>query len=514
MDFAAQLENLKRSASAASAPTAAQPDRNNRETGNGNSNRRNNEYYGPRVEKRQRHGQNNRGMSGGRPFHNDRDSNLRNAFATLPPYRPVALQSSPKACTYRKVPHVALLFITIDDLPYESIWRKWASAGAASTNMHVSVVCHAKFPKKVQSSWLKQRLLVDSPIITRGNEYQPPKYHTRVPNWGSIEITRAMLDLLNEGLKIGHSREEDPRFSANRYSIQQRKQTQTKNEHAVTPVDKFIFVSESCLPVTTLQEVRNALFGVDSDTNADPVVDPSKAAMTTPTTTHGNANSEHMNIVPMNPPLWDVSWVNGRDTPNNGYSRQLQFDKMHSAIPAEKRWKADQWMLLSRQHAGAVMNIDRHLPRDMPLWRTFKNTKASDELYFPTALALLQLLTPSGDTGTSVSTAGNKGENKSPESSTRRMDEQVAIRRITYADWSESAKNPVSFTEGVQDLKRVAELARKEGCLFARKFCLFQIVPGQDNEGKQTTGALSMEEWNSTIQEFSAASTEKTNSKD
>ena len=46
--------------------------------------------------------------------------------------------------------------------------------------------------------------------------------------------------------------------------------------------------------------------------------------------------------------------------------------------------------------------------------------------------------------------------------------EYIRRRRMTYADWSVSAKNPASFTS--REWKEVVEKARKEGCLFARKF--------------------------------------------
>ena len=163
-------------------------------------------------------------------------------------------------------------------------------------------------------------MLVHPPVMGRGRKYEPPQFHSRRPQWGSIEITRAMLDLVHEGLKIGvENKERDARFSINRYHV-------GKVDGDLPPVDKFIFVSETCLPVTTLKEVETALFGTTGD-------------------------------------LFDVSWVNGRNTPNNGYSRQLQFEKIDPVVPKACQWKADQWMALSRPHAVAIMDLDRHLPR-------------------------------------------------------------------------------------------------------------------------------------------------------
>lgn len=54
--------------------------------------------------------------------------------------------------------HLALLFLTIDDLPFEHIWRAWlaGAGGEGSGGMTVSVLCHAKYPDSVKSEWLKE----------------------------------------------------------------------------------------------------------------------------------------------------------------------------------------------------------------------------------------------------------------------------------------------------------------------------------------------------------------------
>ena len=65
------------------------------------------------------------------------------------------------------------------------------------------MVCHAKFPQRVESEWLRQRLLVHPPRLGRGNSFLDPEFLSRVPSWGSVEITRAMIDLLKDGMKIG-----------------------------------------------------------------------------------------------------------------------------------------------------------------------------------------------------------------------------------------------------------------------------------------------------------------------
>lgn len=399
MDFSSQLANLQKTASAAKSRGDSN-NNNDRERNNGPGNSpnrggggrynnqgppryhddrrrhhggrgrpRDNSYYGRSPP--HHHHQNKRQRVDG-PYRSPKWNNLKRAVDTLPKYQPPA--EAPPPCT-----HLCLLAITIDELPFEAIWREWAQR----QNITISLICHAKDPSRVRSEWLLQRLMTDPPRIGRGNDFAPPIYHTRRPKWGSIEITRAMLDLCYESCKVGTDGDmKDPRFSTNRFGF-----SNTEGE-ALPKVDKVLFISETCLPVASLTE-------------------------------------EHLNS--------PHSIVNSRDTPNNGFSRQLQFEKMHSLVPLKR--KADQWMMLSRAHVEAILNL---LPGNF--WECFADCNASDELYFPTSLALLGI-----------------------------DDEQLEKKRITYADWSMGPKNPATFATA-KELKTVVVEARKEGCLIARKF--------------------------------------------
>ena len=343
-----------------------------RQRGPDNNYRRNNRSSGGRQHeaKRQR-----RDVEG--PYRNPKWNELKRAVDSLRTYQPPA---ETKRCT-----HLCLLAITINELPFEAIWRDWA----ARQSVTVSLVCHAKEPHKVQSEWLKSRLLVEPPRMGRGNDFAPPTYRTRRPQWGSIEITLAMLDLCDESLKIGMDTDmKDPRFSTNRYCFQ----PASTLTGGLPQVDKVLFISETCLPIASL---------------TDDLLDS------------------------------PCSIVNSRDTPNNGFSRQLQFDKIHSLVP--HKFKADQWMMLSRSHLICIMT---ELPHNF--WECFRDCNASDEMYFPTALALLGIGTDDG------------------------AQQQLVKRRITYSDWSVGPKNPATFDD--KDLRRVVEEARKDRCLVARKF--------------------------------------------
>jgi len=408
MDFSSQLANLQKSASAAQqgGNNSTHPNRDNRgsPSRNGQGNRPN--FNSDRRRPPPRHGdnrrhnnnQNNQNNYYGReppnkrqrrdhvegPYRSPKWNNLKRAVDTLPKFQPKE-EATPSPCS-----HLCLLAITINELPLEAIWRDWAER----QNISISLICHAKEPNKVQSEWLKQRLLVNAPHAGRGNDFAAPTYHTRYPAWGSIEITRAMLDLSHESCKVGTDADmKDPRFSTNRYAIS------NKTDSTPLPkVDKVLFISETCLPIASLSEDMLSS---------------------------------------------SVSIVNARDTPNNGFSRQLQFEKIHSLVP--KKFKADQWMMLSRTHLDAILQM---LPPNF--WECFVDCNASDELYFPTALALLGIVV-ADDT------------------------DQIVVRkkRITYADWSMGPKNPATFE--ASDLKKVVAEARNEDCMVARKFGVIEL---------------------------------------
>lgn len=241
--------------------------------------------------------------------------------------------------------HIALLAICIDGLPYEHLWRAWAAAGAANDNAschtQVSLLVHAKKPRQVQSEFLKQRLLVHPPKLGRGNSYADPEYVTHRPNWGSVEITKAMLDLMREALVIGtpNDREKDARFSKQRYHMNNNSNkdggvgdgsfmTTSDATAPLPPVDKFIFLSETCVPVATLAETQQALFG-------------------SPDLYHATSSSPALEEPKITP--WHMSWVHGRNrntdgTPRNKYERD-QFGDIFRMVPGQYRWKADQWQV-------------------------------------------------------------------------------------------------------------------------------------------------------------------------
>lgn len=211
--------------------------------------------------------------------------------------------------------HVALLFITITDLPHEAIWRAFLEC--SDSNLIVSVLVHAKFPQRVRSQWLREHFL-------------PTKSHR--PDWGSVEITRAMIDLLQAGFEGGDRFVvKKPLIDTDEVKDSSREaDTESTNEISTLkflPPDKFIFVSETCLPLCSLNDVEASLY-TDNEKK---------------------------------------SWINAIYEPNNGYAKQLQWDKMGEAIPKSNIWKADQWIVLTRSHAKRILQIPERLG-GLSLW--------------------------------------------------------------------------------------------------------------------------------------------------
>jgi hypothetical protein len=102
-----------------------------------------------------------------------------------------------------------LLFMIIDLLPYEDVWKRWLSKfGGDKINGHVSTLFHAKFPQSVKSSFVREYLIKTD----------------LCPEWGSIEIVKAQIELLRAGI--------------------------TRTDAAF-----FVFVSESCLPMVSIHDL-------------------------------------------------------------------------------------------------------------------------------------------------------------------------------------------------------------------------------------------------------------------
>jgi hypothetical protein len=263
---------------------------------------------------------------------------------------------------------LALMFLIIDALPHEDIWRAWIDGGEAE-GIDVHVVIHAKNPDRVESDWVRSHMLRRS----------------HRPKWGSIELTRAMIDLIVAAL--GDKR-----------------------------VGRLLLASETCIPIAPLREVGFQLWREEK------------------------------------------SWIDFRTKPDNGYDRELKWGRVSAAVPLDKICKGDQWICLLRQHAEDILAFPRAAREE--LWPLMRDVVASDEIYIPTALNLLGEIRPGAD-----------------ESGVEAP--RVARRKLTWGDWSVSAKSPATFTS-FEPCREWPKAALEAGCLLARKFA---------------PGSVTLEEW-------------------
>ena len=118
--------------------------------------------------------------------------------------------------------HLCLLFIIIDDFPHEILWRLWLDT-INSESFYISIYIHAKFPHLIKSKWVRNRL-VSFRILAE---------------WGSLNLTKIMLSLLNEAIF------KEP------------------------TADLFCFLSESCVPLYNANETMNLIQNTSKILNID-----------------------------------------------------------------------------------------------------------------------------------------------------------------------------------------------------------------------------------------------------
>jgi hypothetical protein len=197
-------------------------------------------------------------------------------------------------------------------------------------------------------------------------------------------------------------------------------------------LNKFIFASESCLPIVPLDECMERFYEENNHNNHKT-----------------NKNS---------------SWMAAKNKANNGFAQQKQFEVVGSRIPMEFVWKADQWVMISRFHALEVVElIDRLKTQtrkeviESPLFDLFQGTNASDELFFPTVTTILghQFIEDS----TAITTTSEKEEKN-----------VIVKKRLTYVDWSDNGRSPKTFQPFDPITLAAMKKAREEQkTLFMRK---------------------------------------------
>ena len=201
--------------------------------------------------------------------------------------------------------HVAICATIVSTLPHEEIWKSWSSYHPKNKSTTASIHVHAKTKNAIRNNtWLRSKLI--------------PISHN--PNWNDYRIILAMLSLAQ-------------------YAIKQ----EPKTTH-------FMMVTESCIPVGTLDELTNII----------------------------HEKGEHCSFLD----AYDIHsprctrW----DEHNCFAIDSIPKDVIHKALPG--------WALFSRPHMEEILNLKNRL-NGGELYPLFKSVWAPEEVYFSTALALL-----------------------------------------------------------------------------------------------------------------------------
>jgi hypothetical protein len=312
---------------------------------------------------------------------------------------------------------LALLFIIIDNLPFESIWRRWIENND-ERNIQVQVLIHAKFPEKIQSNWVKTKLTKKS----------------FRPEWGSVEITRAMITLAEESL-----------LGCNTQSM------------------RMLYCSESCLPILPFNDCVRELWSSNTswlDIRRKPRNGYNGSSQWVPI--------EKSPLIPSECVCKSDQWV---CLTRQHAERVIRLPLM---VNHDDMWQAFKKGCASDEmYFATMLSCVGALP---------SRKEKMEVTNTGTSVSIINGI--SGINGTSgingdIGNNGNNSSSSSGESGTTFLIEgEVLLRKLTYVEWiypdlddysgkSNMADRPVLFDGLTQSL---VNRARSMGCLFARKF--------------------------------------------
>jgi hypothetical protein len=189
--------------------------------------------------------------------------------------------------------HIGILMIIIDDLPHEAIWRYWSNEVARSSSCRISYWIHAKYPDRVRSAWVRDRLV--------------KTFHFK-PEWGSLEIAKVMGKVLEESLADDSS------------------------------LTHLIYASESCIPIATAAQFTQSLtvpspLSASSSSASSSSSGASQSSLASEITAAIDSDgqtavsAEAERLVPS-----QCSWVNYYNTPGDGYAKVGQVMKLSNLL--------------------------------------------------------------------------------------------------------------------------------------------------------------------------------------
>ena len=129
------------------------------------------------------------------------------------------------------------------------------------------------------------------------------------------------------------------------------------------------------------------------------------------------------------------------DKPVNGYDTLMMNAVNTKYIPKECVRKCDTWIMLTRQHAHAVL-VKIPALVGSAVWPHFSRVKVADEIFMPTMMTVIGAIKGGGVPGGS----GKRMDSGDPAVVDQRTD-QVERRKTTHVDWSKGGPHPKAFTE-------------------------------------------------------------------
>lgn len=304
---------------------------------------------------------------------------------------------------------VAICLVIVDTLHHEDIWRAWVEQGdVPGAEYKARLFIHAKHPEKITSVWVRQRCLSLS----------------YMPDWNSPEVVRAMLAALDAALTDPHC-------------------------------GRFVFGTESCLPIYNLQHAARLLYAEDK------------------------------------------SWLDAFHEGKTNWERAACFTSVDDrVVPPKAVWKAiPGWIMLTRRHAAEVNLLCKqslHLEESSAAGSSSDRPPPADIGSFPApARGPLPALPASGILGNSADAdlvrawgTGAYSEHKAGVWAPEEVffatmlsllgylratgTDQVLRKKVTFARWQKHGDaNPIAYSEFTVDL---VHSFRQAGAVFGRKF--------------------------------------------
>jgi len=219
--------------------------------------------------------------------------------------------------------HIAICACIIDDFPHENIWRAWIDTDMINRdssesysnsgiemkgNISAEIYIHAKSPEKIKSPFVRSKII--------GITFRP--------EWNDVKLVCAMLSLAKEALKNGST-------------------------------THILFVTESCIPISTIFEVAYFLRNFKGRSFINAYNNYSDRC---------SRFDEHQ--------CWNILSLN------------FPGDAIYKALPG--------WCMVCKQHMEKILDLPKAMGNDRDIWPAFKDVWAPEELYFATALALVGVL--------------------------------------------------------------------------------------------------------------------------